>query len=449
MMILRSRPVVALLLALLILLALSGVTYALGRIFGYIPGVGIVDQSAPLRILTEPVIVEKDGLTVTISEVVADSSHTFVAYSMDGIVIPAMTRATCGAFPSLQLPDGSELNVVSVDNGGPSGGRVGTIMKLEQSVTYSSIPAGVRDVTLTFPCILPEGTGPENWQIPLVLFPAPENYVTPAVEIAATFVASYPTFDTLPTPTTDMRVFTPEPADSLPATPTPVPNGSGLYLDKVIELPDSYILVGNFTDAGDLPGALEVNLDPYADLPLMEDGAGKPVDFKVREDIQPENMFSGVRYWAYEVAKPVRGPVTITLDQVNIAVTETTRFKFDTGLNPQPGQTWQLDLPIQLGQYDYVMDSVEKLEDGYVFRFHSGVDVPEGTSFILDIAGSSQERGPSAAEEDRRPKDVVKYSESITYLVPPPTGQLTVELTLFESIPLHGPWTLTWMPLSK
>jgi hypothetical protein len=86
------------------------------------------------------------------------------------------------------------------------------------------------------------------------------------------------------------------------------------------------------------------------------------------------------------------------------------------------------------------------IEDGYLFRFHSGTDVPEGTSFLLDIVGSSQERGPAAGEEDRRPKDIVKYSQNITYLVPSPTGQLTVELSLFEEVPLQGPWTLTWTP---
>ena len=96
-----------------------------------------------------------------------------------------------------------------------------------------------------------------------------------------------------------------------------------------------------------------------------------------------------------------------------------------------------------------MVDSVERIEVGYIFRFHSGIDVPEGTSFILDIVGNSQERGPTAGEEDRRPKDIVKYSQNITYLVPPPTGQLTVELTLFESIPLPGPWTLMWTPASK
>jgi hypothetical protein len=445
MLTLRTRPVVALLLVLLILLALSGVTYALGRIFGYVPGVGIVDQSAPLRILAEPIVAERDGLRITISEVAADSVHTFVAYSVDGIVMPAMAQPTCGAIPYLQLPDGSALKIIGVDDGGPQGARVGSILKLEQSVTYSSIPAGVNQAMLTFPCILPEGTGPENWQIPLALSFAPEDYATPAVEIGATFVASKPTFVISPTPTTDMRLFTSEPPDSLPATPTPVPNGSGLYLDKVIELPDSYILVGNFTDAGDLPGALEVNLDPYADLPRMEDGSGKPVDFKVREDIQPENMWSGVRYWVYEIAKPVQGPLTIILDQVNIAVSETTQIKFDAGPSPQVGQEWKLNLPIRLRGYEYVIDSVEVIEDGFTFKYHSAADVPQSL-LILNVVGASFEQTNSSVYRRER---VLEYSESFSYPGPLPNGQLTVELTLIESVPLPGPWTLTWTSPSE
>lgn len=447
MQIIRTRPAFALLLVLLALGLISGVAYAIGKVTGYIPGVGLVNQTAPLRILAEPVVAKRDGITVTISEVVADSDHTFVAFTVDGIIMPAMTRPTCGAMPSLRLPNGTTLSIITGDDGGPIGGQIGSILKLEQSVTYSSVPADVNTVTFTFPCILPEGTGPENWQIPLKLSPAPKDYATPAIEIGVTFAASNPKFTTPPTPTFEM---TPAPYDpSFPATPTLVPNGSGLYLDRVIELPDSYILVGNFTDAGDLPGALEVSDDPHDNLPHLQDGQGNPIDFKVREDIQPENMRGGVHYWAYEIPKSVQGPLTITLDQVNIQVSNTTRFNFDAGTDPQVGQKWELNLPIHLGRYDYVIDSAEMIKDGYLFRFHSSPNVPEGTSFILDIPGSSQERGPTSSEEDRRSKTVVKYSENITYLVPPPTGQLTVELTLFETIPLRGPWTLKWTPPSK
>src|SRR5215212_9857520 len=62
---LRARPVVTMLLVLLALMLLSGVVYAIGKVAGYIPGVGIVDQNVPLRALAEPVSVTRDGISLT------------------------------------------------------------------------------------------------------------------------------------------------------------------------------------------------------------------------------------------------------------------------------------------------------------------------------------------------------------------------------------------------
>jgi hypothetical protein len=448
MMTLRSRPFMAMLIALFVLLALSGVAYAIGRSLGYIPGVGVVDQSAPIRVLAEPIMMERDGVTVTISQVVANAESTFVAYALDGILIHRNSPSMCSASPSLQLPNRSVLELLSGGSGG-FGGKAGTYVRFETTVYYSPLPADVDHLTFALDCVLPEGTGPENWQIPLVLVPAPEGFVTPAVEVGATFVAAGPKFDVAPTPTleTELTPFQDDP--SFPNTPTPVSNGSGLYLEQVIELPDSYILVGNFADDGGLPGYFLPTDSAYDYVPRIEDGDGNPVVFKIRDDIKPVVAWPSVHYWAYEIAKPVQVPLKITLDQIDIVTTSTAQFDFDTGTNPRPGQEWQLDLPIHLGRYDYVVDSVQMIDDGYVVKFHSGIDVPAGTSFLLDIIGSSQERGPTSAEEDRRSNTIVKYSENITYLIPPPTGPLTFALTLFETVQLEGPWTLTWMPSSK
>ncbi|MBI5297551.1 MAG: hypothetical protein HY869_18890 [Chloroflexi bacterium] len=439
---LRSRPLLAMLIALVVVLALSGVAYALGRALGYIPGVGMVNQSLPIRILSEPIIAERDGLTVTVSTLVADSEHTFVAYRIDGIIVPEMPPLTCddAMLPSLRLPDGSRLDVLTGGYSGGVGGEVGTVLKLDQSVTYAAIPADVNTVTLTFACILPEGSGPKNWQITLGLSPAPKDYATPGVEIGATFVSSYPSIPTKPTPTWDPQ-STPN-----PAMPTFAPR-SGLYLEKVIELPRSYVLIGNFTDAQELPGPVEFNLDPNADLPHIEDGLGNSVDFKVREDLQPE-MGWGARYWAFEIAKPIHGPLTITLDQVNIAVTDTTRFTFDAGLNPQVGQKWEIDLPIHLRGYEYVIDSVEAIEGGYLFKYHSGSDAPEGVGLIINILGVSLDQQNNMQVNGMliNQRITVVYADSIVYPPPLPTGMLTVELSLTESVALHGPWSLTWSP---
>src|SRR5690349_2544830 len=70
----RARPALAILLAILALLVLTGVAYAIGRSLGYIPGVGFV-QPASLRVLAEPVHETRDGVTVTIEQVVVDAER--------------------------------------------------------------------------------------------------------------------------------------------------------------------------------------------------------------------------------------------------------------------------------------------------------------------------------------------------------------------------------------
>jgi hypothetical protein len=441
---LRTRPLMIVVIVAVALLLLTGVVYAIGKVTGYVPGIGLVDQNAPIRVLEKPIKVRQGALSIRVLKVVADAAQTLVVYSVNGIPARMDSQPICGLSPSLRLPNGTELQVLRDENIGGMGSENGFPMSYQTQINYAPVPAKIDDIMLVFPCILPIGVGPENWQVQIHLSPAPKEYATPAVEIGATFVASNPTFVKVPTPTTDMMIFTPEPNNlSMPAIPTSSLNASGLHLDKVIELPNSYILIGNFTDAGDLPEPVEINLGPYDDLPHMEDGTGQRVIFRVRTDIQPDNVQDGNRYWAYEVAKPVPGPLTITLDQVNITVTDTTQFTFDAGSNPQVGQKWELNLPVHLVNYDYVIDSVEVIKDGYRFNYHSGTDVPEGVSLQIIIIGSSPEQGSGKAINR---KSVVTYFDSFTYSDSLPTGQLTVELTLSETVPLQGPWILSWMP---
>ena len=165
--------------------------------------------------------------------------------------------------------------------------------------------------------------------------------------------------------------------------------------------------------------------------------AGNPVIFKVRADIQPDNMQSGVRYWAYEISKPVHGPLTITLDQVNIAKSYTFEFNLMWELIHKMGQKWELNLPVQLGNDEYVMDLVEVVENGYLFKYHSGTDVPEGTSPMFNLIGHTPEQDNSTVINR---KTIFEYSEKLVYSPPLPTGQLTVQLTSDGNNPAS--WTV-------
>src|SRR5215208_6486636 len=79
------RPALALFLVLLALALLSSVAYAIGKAAGYIPGIGLFDQGAPLRVLAEAVTVTRDGIMLTVEQVVLSSDKTVVIYKVEGI----------------------------------------------------------------------------------------------------------------------------------------------------------------------------------------------------------------------------------------------------------------------------------------------------------------------------------------------------------------------------
>ena len=266
------------------------------------------------------------------------------------------------------------------------------------------------------PCILPKGTGPENWNIPLNLVPAPADYATPIVEIAVT-------------------------ADS-------GENKTGLHLERVLELADSYILIGKFTDAGDLPGPLVISTSSASDyLPHIEDANGNPVSFKVREDLQPDPDWDVAYYWAYEIPKPVATPLKITVDRVNIRKHNTAQFQFDAGDHPQVKQEWNLNLPVKLGVSDFVVDSVTFIGNGYTFNLSSN-NLPEGVTPSIDIVDSSLSpyQFDNISETKNNAGNKVIYTITLTTKSPPPIGNLSVVWGLEESIPQPGPWSLIWTP---
>jgi hypothetical protein len=405
---LRTRPFVAILIALIVLLTLSGVAYALGRVFGYIPGVGIVEQSAPIRVLAEPVTMEQNGMTVTVSKVVADSTRTFVAYRVDGIRLAENGTPVSIGILAIRLPDGTNLEQTCC-SGGTAILKNETGMYFEDEFISSPIPNGINNVTLVL-----FGGSSENWEIPLEFVPAPAGYATPAVEMNVT-------------------------ADG-------AEDQTGLHLQKVLELENSYILVGKFTDGGDLTGPLYMSTSSDSDyLPRIEDTNGNPVSFEVREDSRPDPDWDVAYYWAYEIPKPVATPLTITVDSVNIRKHNTAQFQFDAGDHPQVGQEWNLNLFVQLGASDFIVESVTFLGNGYTFTL-SDINLPEGVTPDIEIPDNSL--SPFQFDSISSTVDNTENKATITLTTTslPPLGKLTIKWGLDEYIPQPGPWSLTWTP---
>ena len=194
---LRARPLMAIVIVILVLLLLTGVAYAIGNALGYIPGIGFV-QAASLRVLTEPVSQTREGITVTIEQVIVDSKRTVIVYKTEGLTIAAANSkgegGPFGAPISLRLPDGTNIETFTdngyggtpeplVSNIHTEGGWPNYVWRL----VYPSVPPKVDELTLFIPILqtMPAGAAPENWEITFQLKPAPPDMTfAPITELA-------------------------------------------------------------------------------------------------------------------------------------------------------------------------------------------------------------------------------------------------------------------------
>ena len=66
-------------------ISIPAVAQAMQRLFGFIPGVGLVDRSAPIRVLAEPVVVTRSGVTLTVSEAILSADKTVLMVDVKGV----------------------------------------------------------------------------------------------------------------------------------------------------------------------------------------------------------------------------------------------------------------------------------------------------------------------------------------------------------------------------
>lgn len=404
----RTRPILLIVTVLLILFALSGVAYALGRSLGYIPGVGIVSREVPIRVLAEPVSLSREGVTISVEKATLSADKTVVLFRLDGISTDkALQDVTQCEQPwgELKLPDGSPLpaiggyGVESWDTGFAS------------RYTFAAVPADRNEAIFVPPCLsyyLP-GTLPEDWSLTLHFIPTHPNLtVVPVLEI------------------------TPSQA---------VPSENPMVLEKVIETEKGYILAGTFHSTGLPPNVKAINFSTW---PKMTDASGQEVPYTFANyelDLPFEQKEAGVFSWAFEIeGKSFTWPLTITLDTVGVEYQDVqSQFEFDTGPNPQDGQVWEnLNIEFEIAGHPVRVRNVVRIPDGYMFNFESlsatvfqGVDITIGDS----LPALSGRDSPSW------------FSSQVSFAGEIPSGKLTVIVTR-PQIDLPGVWQLQWQPES-
>lgn len=381
------------------------------KLFGYIPGVGIVDLNAPIRVLAEPVSVTRAGITVTVTSATLTEEKTQIAYRIFGVPSSSYPDpediSGCMQPEYLYLADGTHLT--QINNG------------------YEPVPANVNTAVFVIPCIsntLP-GKAPENWELPLNFMPAPPD------------LTIMPMFDLSTIPPVSQT-----PTNSPSNTPVALEENV-VTVSKVIETSDGYILIGQFQPLSELgesfqqTGALEI-----------QDASGKKISYTHPLDLNEEiNLESagmpGIGWAAQFKAAGLVYPLTIRFSGVNIYLADpgtTAEFTFDAGANPQPGQEWTPNQEILLAGHTLKLISIiADPRGGYSFDFL--VD-PKVYGASVQIVGYTPNGGGGGGGGGLTEG---KFNASLNF-AQLPTGLLTVTLSNLTVIGDPITWQGQWFP---
>lgn len=406
---LRARPVLIVLLVILSLALISGAAYALSRSLGYLPGVGLVEQGSPLRVLAEPLSQTREGITLTVHEAVLTSERTVILMTMENVPWNAFAHeaesSVCYAEPRLRLPNGELLGMTAARASSDAAGR------WELRWTYAPIPPQVNEVDFLVPCIqgaLP-GKAPENWLFKLRFVPAPpELTVLPVQEVA--------------TP--------------LPSTPSqPESQASeGWRLEKVIETEQGYILIGTF-HLSDLP--YQAMALGFGEWPSVTDAFGNPIPSYVASDLDLSSAVPGEIPWSIELrSKQYAWPITIRVQSIDAETTDlSAEFTIDVGDDPQPGREWAIGKTIQLSDMQFEVQRARFTGQAYEFELKAA----DPLRFVgLAIEGATQSGGFGSSDDQGNIQVGLEFGT-------PPTGQLRVKVrsVLFR---VAGDWSFQWKP---
>ncbi|WP_322509378.1 hypothetical protein [Anaerolinea sp.] len=379
------------------------------QLFGYIPGVGIVDQNSPIRLLAEPVSITRDGITVSVNQVVLTGTETRLDFGVSGVPLSAYPKAEsvsgCVEREYLRLPDGTRIDV------------------------NAPIPTNVNEATFVLPCIfntLP-GTVPIDWELPI-------HFVATSSDLTI-----LPVLDVTPSVSpTDQKLGL-----DIETTPTTTSNEStqvNVSIDKVIETEGGYILLGSVRP--NIPAGSWLQITGPA---IIKDANGKNVNYTFPNDVQPlddASLGQGGYSWVMQInGTGVKFPISISFSGVIISQVDTEAFAKTTiyvGSNPQTEQIWEVNQDVQIAGNTIRLISITAQTDGYSFRIDPGMNL---SSVSVQIEGHHPD-GAGGGEGTTNGK---VFNTSLIYSELP-KGDLTV---LFSNPRLASPtstWQAVWQP---
>jgi hypothetical protein len=460
----RPAWAMAMIVALALLsLTIPSVAVAIGRLFGYVPGMGLVENTGNLRTLTEPAAMQRDGVTLTITNAIVFPDRIELVYKVEGISAEndgyqaadsaQNPTAFCGgvkrgesaskdADAMLRLPDGT---ILERDHTGlyPQNAYAMT------PVYKASLPADVTELTMILKCIPMARLGavPENWEVPFKLASVPAGasvglpvYTVQPTQLPASPSTAKPTSE----PAKGARLDVSMNLEKVALTST----GMAFYFRMDVANPDPAL-------QSVLPGRS-----------YIIDSSGKEIPLTAAP-IYPVQHPVGSLFEYFSMERPVPGPVTLVIENAvayyaplyvepKQATPEEMSFTFDAGANPQPGQTWQVNQPFQMGPHlvtvttvraatfadidsPSFIDGSQGYENGFEFTLQGRPE--DKISARMDIM--SDACWLYAGHDDQPASSIVHYTELCRGGYP--TGPVTVTISEL-SVLVENTWKTTWSP---
>jgi hypothetical protein len=383
---------------------------AILQLLGYIPGVGIVDQSSPIRILAEPVSVTREGISITVTSAVLTGDRTHIDFRIFGVPSSAYPDREdvmgCAQQPYLRLPDGTQL-------------------ALERD--FPPIPAGVNEAVFVIPCIsntLP-GKAPENWELPLRFVPAPPDLtVVPVIESLPSQIPSV-------------------------MANTPTAEINPLRILKVLDIGDKFVLMGEFSYNAAQDASLPAGSWWAIQRVSITGADGRDVpqsysnDFSLPTPTRPDS-----ETWLYQLGKNFIPPVTITYAGEIISpvgVKEQADFEFDAGPQPQDGMVWTVNKDFRLGGYNIRLVSIESSPRGYSFHFKADPGA-SANAISVDIVGYSPNCGGGGPDQFPEEFDRQVCYANVSGFSDFPHGKLKVVINFQALVRQNKSFQVQWSP---
>ena len=407
------------------------------RWLGYVPGIGFVHLEES-RVLTAPVAVTRGDVTLYIKQVLAQPGRTVVIVSSEGLppedqIWPTGPDTDAIVEPVLELPDGQVLTATTFNLNWGGG-----------TLEFPPLPDDVYHITLVLPRLplVPEGVAPENWRVLLNLRSDTGD------EVAAHFPQPY-----VPSGAEDthrgvtlrlLRV-----AHSSKET--------ALHLQLQWSNPEWHThghRGGTLTLRDDLGHVYYRTVNAGSE----SDSQSAVVKVQTAPDATPTltpSLPTHEEVMTFAPVSPAARYLTYTLSGLAFDVPAKGRFSLDLGEDPQIGDTWPLDVdlqvagfPVHLSRARWEEHSIGRPEeDRRETQLRLDFDpVPEqadvtlcGIRLTTDADGFRSGSGGGYNVSSNRMRAMLNVQANTSI----PTGEIDLWLDSVQ-LCLNDTWTLSW-----